>query len=63
MKCEKIKEEYTGIFDFEKGERKGKGILTESDGIEYFIEYDENGKEIVDSKKRTFEGIRLMIGI
>ena len=62
MKCEEIKEYFEGIFDFEKEIRKGKGILTEKDGIEYFVEYDQNGNEIKEKRKRTFEGIRLMIG-
>ena len=62
MKCEERKENFEGIFDFEKEIRKGKGVLTEKDGIEYFVEYDQNGNEIKEKRKRTFEGIRLMIG-
>ena len=30
-------------------------------GKEYFIEFDKNGIEIPKSRKRKFEGIRLMI--
>ena len=62
MKYERTKEEFEGIFDFEKEIRIGKGVLTEKDGIEYFVEYDQNGNEIKEKRKRTFEGIRLMIG-
>ena len=62
MKCEETKEKFEGIFDFKKEIRKGKGVLTEKDGIEYFVEYDQNGNEIKEKRKRTFEGIRLMIG-
>ena len=59
MKSKELKEQFVGVFDFNTGEKKsGKGIVTEN-GKEYFVEYDENGKEF--SKKRTFEGIRLMI--
>ena len=58
MICHKKKEIWKGGFDFKKNKRKGKGIVTEN-GKEYFVEYDENGKQF--SKKRTFEGIRLMI--
>ena len=42
---------------FNKGKRVG-GIIVEN-GREYFVEYSENGDEL--KRKRTFEGIRLMI--
>ena len=53
---------FEGIFDFEKEIRKGKGILISNNGYEYFVEYDQKGIEILDKRKRTFEGIRLMVG-
>ena len=59
MKCKILSEQFTGIFDFVKGNKKeGKGIIN-ARGKEYFVEYNEKGKEY--SRKRTFEGIRLMI--
>jgi hypothetical protein len=61
MKCKELKEEFVGIFDFEKEKKgKGKGTINEK-GKEYFVEYDENGEELKILRKRTFEGIRLMI--
>jgi hypothetical protein len=61
MKCKELKEEFVGIFDFEKEKKgKGKGTINEK-GKEYFVEYDENGEELKNLRKRTFEGIRLMI--
>ena len=38
---------------------KSEGTMIEN-GKEYFVEY-ENGEELIGSKRRTFEGIRLMI--
>lgn len=62
MKIKDPKEEFIGLFDFDK-EVKGKGIgVLEEKGIEYFVEYNEKGELLINSKKRTFEGIRLMIG-
>eukprot|EP01091_Cochliopodium_minus_P008760 TRINITY_DN2038_c0_g1_i1.p1 TRINITY_DN2038_c0_g1~~TRINITY_DN2038_c0_g1_i1.p1 ORF type:complete len:1330 (-),score=374.41 TRINITY_DN2038_c0_g1_i1:37-3537(-) len=40
--------------------RFGKGVLTEY-GKEYYVQYDENGEELINERKRTFEGIRIMI--
>lgn len=57
MECDYKKEKYIG--NFVNSKRMGKGILTVN-GKEYFVEYDENGE--VGEKKRTFEGIRIMIG-
>ena len=59
MECVEDKEIYKGkLVNFK---RKGKGVLTIS-GKEFFVEYNDKGKEIPDSRKRTFEGIRIMIG-
>lgn len=58
MKCEELKECWVGEFSFRDNIRKGKGTLIEK-GKEYYAEYDQFGKEI--TRKRTFEGIRLMI--
>ena len=53
--------QFVGIFDFNKEERrKGLGIINDY-GKEYLVEYDENGKEITEKRRRTFEGVRLMI--
>ena len=60
MKCNELKEQFFGIFDFIACKRVGKAILTKR-GKEYFVEYQINGEEVKNSKKRTFEGIRLMI--
>ena len=60
MECKKNKEKFVGFFDFVIGRRKGKGTLFE-DGRGYFVEYDNKGNEIVEKRRRTFEGIRLMI--
>ena len=57
MKCDAKNEKYIGYFVNNK--RMGKGILTVK-GKEFFVEYDEKGE--VGEKKRTFEGIRIMIG-
>ena len=58
MYCPEKKESYSGnILDLR---RYGKGVLIE-DGKEYFVEYNENGVEIVENRTRTFEGIRVMI--
>jgi Zn/Cd-binding protein ZinT len=40
--------------------RVGEGILVKN-GKEYFIKYDDQGNQIGE-KKRTFKGVRLMIG-
>ena len=42
--------------------RIGKGILTEM-GKEYYVQYKKSGEELINERKRTFEGIRIMIGI
>lgn len=51
-------EKYVGNFDFKNNMRVGKGVVTEL-GKEFFVEYGSDGKE--KSRKRTFEGVRLMI--
>ena len=59
MKCKKLNEHFFGVFDFKNNKRgRGKGFINQ-EGKEYFVEYNEKGKEY--SRKRTFEGIRLMI--
>ena len=45
---------------YQNGLKCGDAILTEN-GKEYFVEYGTNGKEIIEKRKRTFEGVRLMI--
>lgn len=60
MVCLKIEEKWVGNFSLLKKIYIGKGILTENKK-EFFVEYDDEGNEIQDTKKRTFEGIRLMI--
>ena len=42
------------------GKLIGTGILTENKR-EYFVEFDENGNEKKDERKRTFESVKLMI--
>ena len=58
MNCHELKEHWRGEFDFISKRRVGKGILFEK-GKEYFVDYNLKGE--IFSKKRTFEGIRLMI--
>ena len=60
MSCERLKEVWKGEFDFKESRRIGKGVLTEN-GKEYFVEYFIGCFEEEISRKRTFEGIRLMI--
>ena len=60
MSCEALKKSWKGQYDFNKQIRIGKGVVVE-EGKEYFVEYKPNGEEIKNSKRRTFEGIRLMI--
>jgi hypothetical protein len=60
MNCKLTNEQYTGVYNFLEDKREGKAIVVEH-GKEFFVEYDEKGKEIQDLRKRTFEGIRLMI--
>ena len=60
MNCEALKKSWNGQYDFNKQIRIGKGVLVE-EGKEYFVEYEPNGEEKKNSKRRTFEGIRLMI--
>jgi hypothetical protein len=50
---------WTGEYNFVQNIKLGKGILVEN-GKEYYVEYDQSGNEI-GSRKRTFEGVRLMI--
>ena len=57
MFCDKKQETYKGLFS--NGLRSGRGILIE-DHTEFFVDYNEKG--ILNEKKRTFEGIRIMIG-
>ena len=56
--CDVLEESWKGEVDFVAKKRLGKGILTIK-GKEYFVEHNSKGDEI--SRKRTFEGIRLMI--
>ena len=59
MKCKELKEEFFGFFDFQNEQKgEGKGVINDH-GKEYNVEYDPNGNEM--SRKRTFEGVRLMI--
>ena len=44
---------------FQDGQKVGSGILTEN-GKEYFVEF-QDGVEVLEKRKRTFEGVRLMI--
>ena len=59
MFCKNLEETWIGEYNFKEKKRVGNGVLIKN-GTEYFVEYDKNEKEI--SRKRTFEGIRLMIG-
>ena len=52
------RKEWMGSFDFKENRRVGNGVLIDN-GIEYFVKYDNNGKEI--SRKGIYDGIRLMI--
>ena len=45
---------------FLDGKRIGEAILTER-GKEYFVEFDARGFEKIDLRRRTFEGVRLML--
>ena len=38
----------------------GNGILTEN-GKEFFVFYDQLGRETLNLRKRSYEGIRIMI--
>ena len=58
MKSKVLNEIFDGTI--KKKRRHGKGVLTVNQR-EYFVEYNEKGKEI-GVRKRTFEGIRIMIG-
>ena len=58
MSCSKLNETYKGKYNFKENKREGKGILIEN-GKEYFVEFISHLN--ATSKKRTFEGIRLMI--
>ena len=60
MKCKNKDEIWKGVYDFKNEIRKGYGILTEN-RKEFAVEYDNNGKENKEKRKRTFEGVRLMI--
>ena len=61
MECKELNEQFVGIFDFTKKEKiSGKEVIHEQ-GKEYFVEYNSNGKVKETLRKRTFEGIRLMI--
>ena len=60
MECLVLSDKYVGDFDFVRKIRKGRAILFEK-GNEFTIEYDENGNQIPRTKKRTFEGIKIMI--
>lgn len=46
--------------NFSNGKLSGSGLLFENKK-EYFVEFDQNGNEIKEERKRTFEGVRLMI--
>ena len=59
MKCKELQKQYVGTFDFIFcKKRNGEGIINKN-GKEYLVKYDFDGKK--SSRKRTFEGIRLMI--
>ena len=58
MKCLKLNETWKGKYSFVEKKRVGKGILVEN-GKEFLVGYDSFGNEII--RKRSFEGIRLMI--
>jgi hypothetical protein len=38
----------------------GNGLLTEN-GKEFFVYYNKNGEEYLSKRKRSYEGIRIMI--
>jgi hypothetical protein len=61
MKCEVLNEQFVGIFDFIKREKISGVEVIHEHGKEFFVEYNSNGVVKETSKKRTFEGIRLMI--
>ena len=59
MFCDSIEEKFVGVY--KKGVRTNEGILSVK-GVQYYVQYNERGKEI-NQRKRTYFGVRIMIGL